>query len=708
MDSHTLELLDFDKVRALVAARAACSLGKTAALRMQPSRDPGEIHGRLALTTEMAEALASGLRPPFGGLHDIRHHVGRCHVGAVLEPEALAETVETLRAIGNLDRWLSLAGSQFPRLGGLRAGVGEFSGVAAAIEGCLDNRGTVLDTASRRLSALRREIGRLKERIQETLRQMLRSPEIKRILRFPNYSTVGHHYVLPVAKDKRGEIQGSVLRTSSSNETVYIEPAAVGEQSAQLSFLRARESKEVRRILRWLSAQVGQVSESLLATLETMADLDLIFARGQLSLDYKMSPPQFNQEARLVLRSARHPLLEAFFRSDPAVRKPVTVEPVSAPPEAPPLDAAGAGGRVDLSSGASPEPVLLAAKPATERTVVPIDLSLGVRFRILVVTGPNTGGKTVALKTVGLLALMAQSGLHVPAGEGSQFPIFDDVLADIGDEQSLEQSLSTFSSHVRRISEILGKATGESLVLLDELGAGTDPTDGAALGRAILDELRDVGCRAIVTTHIGDLKTYAFSNPDAENAAVEFDDETLEPKYRLHVGDVGQSKALKIARQLRLPAGVVERAEAYLAERLSHGAPDWEILEKLRKEAAMARQAAVDAQAEAERTREVLTQRLAQLQEEAQQKVSLTDARALIQVGDQVVVPRLGYDRPGRVVKLDQKKKSAKIAIGHVTWDVSIEELIPQAPRTPASSKSAAPRHASHKPAVPLDDFESE
>ncbi len=223
---------------------------------------------------------------------------------------------------------------------GAAQGVGEFSGVASAIEGCLDSRGTVLDTASRRLSALRREIGRLKERIQETLRQMLRSPEIKRILRFPNYSTVGDHYVLPVAKDKRGEIQGSVLRTSSSNETVYIEPAAVGEKSAQLSFLRARESKEVRRILRWLSALVGQVAESLLPTLETMADLDLIFARGSLSLDYTMSAPLFNQEARLVLHGARHPLLEAFFRGDPAVKTPVPVEPVSAPAPASSPDAA--------------------------------------------------------------------------------------------------------------------------------------------------------------------------------------------------------------------------------------------------------------------------------------------------------------------------------------------------------------------------------
>ena len=240
MDPHTLALLDFDKVRTLVAARAACSLGKARALSMEPSTDPGEIHHRQAETTEMAEALAAGLRPPFGGLHDIRHHVRRTGQGGVLEPEALAETVETLRAIASLDQWLSRAGNQFPRLAALRTGVEEFAGVTAAIEGCLDNRGAILEHASRRLAALRREIHRVKERIQETLRQLLRSPEIRRILRFPNYSTVGDHYVLPVARESRGEISGSVLRTSSTNETVYIEPAAVGEQSAQLSFLRER------------------------------------------------------------------------------------------------------------------------------------------------------------------------------------------------------------------------------------------------------------------------------------------------------------------------------------------------------------------------------------------------------------------------------------------------------------------------------------
>lgn len=255
MDTHTLDLLEFDRIRTLVAARAACSLGKEAALAMQPLFDLGAIHGRHALTTEMVEASRSGLSPPLGGLHDIRGHVRRAQVGAMLEPEELAETAETLRAIGYLDRWLAKLGEQFPRLGGLRHGVGEFSGVATAIEGCLDSRAKMLDTASRRLSMLRREIAAAEEKIQETLRRMLRSPEIKRILRYPNFTMVGHHYVLPVAKDHRGELSGSVQRSSTTNETVYIEPTAISEQSAQLSYLRSREAKEMRRILRWLSTR---------------------------------------------------------------------------------------------------------------------------------------------------------------------------------------------------------------------------------------------------------------------------------------------------------------------------------------------------------------------------------------------------------------------------------------------------------------------
>ena len=377
-----------------------------------------------------------------------------------------------------------------------------------------------------------------------------------------------------------------------------------------------------------------------------------------------MTPPDFNTEGKLSLRGARHPLLEALFR-DEALRRGVRPDPDPAEE------------RAD-------------APPAAEaRTVTPIDIHLGLQFQILVITGPNTGGKTVALKTVGLLAVMAQSGLHIPAHQGSQLPVFDDVLADIGDEQSLEQSLSTFSSHVRRISEIVAKATEHSLVLLDEMGAGTDPAEGAALGRAILDELDSIGCRAIVTTHIGDLKTYAFTNPRAENAAVEFDLETMRPLYRVHIGDIGQSNALQIARRLNLPEHIVDRGFRYL-QRGARAAsvPELEIVQKLRKEAEDARQSALAAQAEAERSREALNQRLADLQRQAENDARLDEARARLQPGDRVVVPRLGYDRPGRVVKIDPRKKVAVVAIGQMQWNVADRRADPPAHPHPGAARA--------------------
>jgi DNA mismatch repair protein MutS2 len=679
MDTHTLDLLEFSKIRELVAGYAACSLGKDAARRLEPSCDATEVADRQAQTTEMGEAIATGLLPPFGGLHDIRALVRRAQVGSALTAEELAQTAEVLVAIGNLKAWLDRVAEEFARIGSMKSFVAEFAGLANAITSCIDERGKVLDTASRKLSSLRREIAHVEDRIQDTLRHMLRSNEIKRILRYPNFTMVGHHYVLPIAKEHRGAIQGAVHRTSASNETVFVEPLAIAERSAQLSYLRAKEAKEVRRILRWLSAQIGQVADSLLGSLETLAELDLVHARARYSLDFQMTRPDFNTTGQVGLRGARHPLLEALFRAE---------------------------ARLAVPSGDGSE----AAPPREARHVVPIDVHLGTSANLLVVTGPNTGGKTVALKTVALLAVMGQSGLHIPAREGSRLPIFDEVLADIGDEQSLEQSLSTFSSHIRRVADIFTKATEKSLVVLDELGAGTDPAEGAALGRAILDELDSVGCRAIVTTHIGDLKTYAFTNPRAENAAVEFDQETLRPLYRLRIGDIGQSNALQIARRLSLPEHLVDRAGRYLEQSRGTEAPDWEIVQKLRSEAEQARQAALEAQSEAERTREALNQRLADLQKQTEQDARLAEARGRLQPGDRVVVPKFGYDRPGRVVRIDPRKNVAVVAIGQMKWDVPVADLIPQLPRTPEPKVGATPavKAPSGRPIQPLDDFDDD
>ncbi|MGH9676127.1 MAG: MutS-related protein, partial [Candidatus Acidiferrum sp.] len=309
------------------------------------------------------------------------------------------------------------------------------------------------------------------------------------------------------------------------------------------------------------------------------------------------------------------------------------------------------------------------------RHVVPIDVRLGFTFNILVITGPNTGGKTVCLKTTGLMCLMAQSGLHIPAGEGSDVPVFDDILADIGDEQSLQQSLSTFSSHVSRIAHVLRTAKTTTLVLLDELGAGTDPTEGAALGRAILDGLDRIGCRAMVTTHLGDLKTYAFHNERVENGAVEFDAATLRPTFRLLIGQFGMSNALQIARRLHFPHDLLKRAHRYLKRR-QRQAPELAQLQKLREEAENARAEALAKAHASELEADELRQQQEKLRRDAAQAAALREARLRLQPNDPVRVPR--FDKPGRIIRVDHKRNIAVVSLGIGQWEVPLEDVFPE------------------------------
>lgn len=639
MDAHTLDLLGFDKLRELLAGYTASSLGRDSARQIEPSTDAAVIRKEISLVTEMVTALGLNQAPPFSGLHDVRLVARRAQIGTMLTAEQLIEVAEALNCTGAMYRYRMRLAEHLSGLIDHLSGIEDLGTVGKSIGGCIDARGHVLDMASRDLAAVRQKLYELDEKVKAEIRRLLRDPELRKVLSYPNATVHGDHYVLPVAVNYKHKVPGVVHRVSGTGETMFIEPASIARFSADRVQLKADEDREVKRVLRRLSSEVGRVAKPLVYALDVIAKLDLICAKARYSRDFDMYPPDVNTEGKLWLRGARHPLLQALFRNEPASTEPTSSE----------------------------------ARPAT-RQVVPIDIRLGIGFNLLVITGPNTGGKTVTLKTTGLLCLMAQCGMHVPAGEGSLVPVFRHILADIGDEQSLEQSLSTFSSHITRIGSIFRTADAESLVLFDELGAGTDPTEGAALGRAILDQLDQVGCRAIVTTHLGDLKTYAFNNDRAENGAVEFDVETMRPTYRLHIGQFGMSNALRIARRLKLPKELLKKAHRYLKKKKGKSG-ELARLQELRLEAEQAKVEALAARHEADREKAALEQERGALVKEAAEKAALNELRASLKAGTSVTVQRFGS--VGKVVKVDTKKQTVTVSVGMGQWEVPFEEIFP-------------------------------
>ncbi len=649
MDEHTLKLLEFDKVRELVARRAASDLGRERIHHLAPTTDRSAIEADQALVAEMVQAIGQGSAPGFADLRDVRADVRRARAEATLDADALRAIAATLHGLKRLRDSLSGLMGLCPLLSQRAFQIHDLSRFAFDIDARIDNRGRVVDSASRELARLRLEMEKIDDRVRARIDRLLRSGSIRRILSYPNYTVTGSHYVLPVAKDHRHDMAGIVHRTSASGDTLFIEPAEVAEMSAELALLHSHEQREVNRVLRQLSAAIGGESYHMLESLEVAAELCFVFAKARFARDFAMVSPVVS-DGRLCLTNARHPLLEHVFREQHAASDSV----------------AALGSEAQTRRSAS---------------VVPITVHLGGPFDVLVVTGPNTGGKTVALKTVGLLAVMAQSGLHISADAGSSLPIFDQVLADIGDEQSIEQSLSTFSSHVSRIAQILRTATRDSLVLLDELGAGTDPAEGAALARAILDQLLETGVKAIVTTHLGDLKLYALTHPRAENAAVEFDAETLRPTFHVRVGDTGQSSAMIIARRLELPAGVVDRAEQYLASSRAGRPQEIEVLEQRRAEAEAARATAWDAEQEARRAKQAFEMRLRKLDSQAADALALEEFRSCLQPGDAVHVRK--FRRPGTVQRVDHKRRIATVSHGSMQWELPLDELEPAKADTP-------------------------
>ncbi|MDD3654431.1 MAG: endonuclease MutS2 [Desulfotomaculaceae bacterium] len=508
MDKKSLIRLEYHKVKEQLAAHAGSVLGKERVMELEPVDNPLIISRWQAETSEGRDLLRLDPLAEFGGWRDIRLQLQRAGRGALLEPEELLAVADTLTASRIIKKFLQEKQERYPILSDLGLSLASLPDLERKIKQAILPSGEVANGASAALAQIRRKLTGAQVQIKERLEHVIRSPNYQKYLQDPIITVREGRYVVPVKIEYRAQVPGIVHDQSASGATLFIEPMAVVDKNNELRRLIAAEKQEVAKILAGLSAQVAQHAEALKISLETLGDLDFIMARARYSQKLHALAPVFEGEANLNIRLGRHPLLQG--------------------------------------------------------DVVPVDLRLGKEFDTLVITGPNTGGKTVTLKTAGLLVLMAQSGMHLPAEEGSRLGIFKQVFTDIGDEQSIEQSLSTFSSHMSNIVEIVSKAGRDSLVLLDELGAGTDPAEGAALAQSILEKLHSNGAKTIATTHYSELKNFAYLRERVENASVEFDAATLRPTFRLLIGRPGRSNAFEIAARLGLPAELVGRAKEFL------------------------------------------------------------------------------------------------------------------------------------------------
>lgn len=636
MDAHTLECLEFESVRELLAGYAMTGLGKSLAAHVHPVTRFALLERWLNQVTELQRLIEERGLPPYGGITDVRAIVQRCGPPLRVGVEEMSQLGLTLRGTHGVAAYLRDLPADHPELQHLAGRIGDFQTIADRIAAVIDERGQVRNDASPKLLRIRRSIEEASERIGGVMDGLLRDTGIRKLLQYSNHTFHGDRMVLPLRAECRGRVPGIVHRTSDSGATLYVEPAAIVELNNQISNLRSEEQEEVGRLLWTLSNEVHVNTAEIERTLDALAVLDLITAKVRFARDYGLVVPELTTDHTLNVRGARHPLLLALARQR-------------------------------QQQGES----------AVE--VVPIDYRLGLDFNLLIITGPNTGGKTVALKTIGLLSLMLQAGLPVPADRGSRMGLFGNVLIDVGDEQSLQQSLSTFSAHIRRIIDMLRHAGPHALLLIDELGAGTDPDEGAALGVAILDELARLQCRGVITTHLGVLKVFALTRGNAENACVDFDAETLRPTYHLRIGQAGHSNAIDIASKLGLPKRLAGAARRNISRshRMLHTALEGtrsakQQAEVARREADVARDTARQSATAADAVRVQLERQQADFQKWVQRVVHL-------QPGDAVRVR--DFDRDGRIVRLRLDQHRAEVDVGAFTVEVPLGDVLP--PETP-------------------------
>lgn len=571
MEKRVLKTLEYDKILTMLKERASCCISRELVDTMEPSGDFDTVERELKLTAEAETLFYKTGRSPVDDFPDMRHCLERMHAALFLSTGELLGIASCLKAARIAKDILAKEVGEESYLYNLAGLLITHRSAEEEINRCIINEDEIFDGASPALARIRRAMRLANEKVREKLNSMIRSTAYQKYLQEPIITIRNGRFVIPVKQEYRQQVPGLIHDQSSSGATLFIEPSAVVELGNEYKKLLAEEADEIERILTELTAMLAPYADEIREDLNIMGQIDLVFAKAKLSRELNAVMPRLNRNNYVRIVRGRHPLI-------PADR------------------------------------------------VVPIDIWIGRDYRSLIITGPNTGGKTVTLKIVGLFALMVQSGIFVPANEGSEFPVFEHIYADIGDEQSIEQSLSTFSSHMKNIVGILDKADENSLVLLDELGAGTDPIEGAALAMSILEELNDRHCICVSTTHYSEIKAFAMTHEGMENASMEFDIDRLCPTYRLYIGIPGKSNAFEISSRLGLPNSIIDKAKGFLKgedvrfeDIISSAQSQHRIAEEERKMAEEARAELEKLRADAERERRKLDEDRNRLQAKAKE-----------------------------------------------------------------------------------------
>jgi DNA mismatch repair protein MutS2 len=611
VNEKTLRVLEYAKIKNLLASEVSSAIGRQLVDEMKPLDDYDTVVQLMAETSEIAEVVVKSSSIPMGPLYDLKESLKMAEIGATLSISQLlhvSDSLRTARLLKKFIRELNAEDIKYPILNGYGDAISSFKAIEDEINKAIVSDSELSDHASPELYKIRRAIEKANNDIRKKLDSLIHASSSQKYLQDALITIRQDRFVVPVKSEHKNNVKGLVHDQSSSGATLYIEPMAVVELNNKLKELRMSEKTEIERILGVLTGVVSEVTEAIRINQDTLGYLDFLIGKGKLSLKMRGMAPEFNKKGYIRLRNGRHPLI-----------------------------------------------------PSKE--VVANTIWLGDSFHTLLITGPNTGGKTVTLKTLGLLMLMAQSGLHIPVDHGSEICVFKKVFADIGDEQSIEQSLSTFSSHMTNIVGLLNEADEDSLVLLDELGAGTDPTEGAALAMSILSYLHNSNVRTLATTHYSELKHFALVNEGVENACVEFDVATLRPTYKLLIGVPGKSNAFEISSKLGLMDDIIDHAKIFLDKENIEFEDVLSSIEDSRREAEEERDEAIKLRLEVEKLKDKLSNREEKLAKQKEKiiKEAKEEARSLLkkakEESDDIIRSLRGLET------MEQKKRNKEIEI---------------------------------------------